>query len=161
VHTWSKRFGDGDYQEAWAISIDPDGRAAVGGEFAGSVDFGGGTLSSAGDSDAFVAVFDSLGAHEWSTRFGDATAQACMSVAMDTAGNVWSTGEFKGTIDAGGGLLTSAGDADVFVARYGPAGAHLASARFGGLDYQVGYAIAADAVGNAYLTGAFWRSTSA
>jgi hypothetical protein len=155
AHRWSKRFGDGDYQEAWALSVDPDGRAAVGGEFAGSVDFGGGTMTSAGESDAFVAVFDSTGTFAWSHGFGDALAQSCLSVAMDGDGNAWATGEFKGTIDAGGGPLTSAGDTDVFVVKYDPAGTHAASAIYGGLDFQSGYSIATDASGNAYLAGAF------
>lgn len=56
-HRWSKRFGDASDQAASAVAVGPDGSAVVVGAFAGSVDFGGGALMSAGGTDIFVAKF--------------------------------------------------------------------------------------------------------
>lgn len=56
-HLWSKRFGDGSDQRAWNTAVDPAGNAIVTGGFAGVIDFGGGTLTSAGGEDIFIAKF--------------------------------------------------------------------------------------------------------
>ena len=155
AHRWSRRFGDFDHQNAWGVSVDPAGRVGVGGVLAGSADFGGGDLVSAGGTDAFVAVFDSLGGHEWSARFGDAADQACFSVAMDAAHHTWASGAFAGSMDLGGGPLTSAGATDVFAAKFDSLGVHQFGARFGDAAAQTGYAVALDGAGNAFLTGKF------
>ena len=43
-------------------------------------------------------------------------------VGADARGNVYFTGEYAGTIRIGGGVLTSAGDTDMFLAKADPAG---------------------------------------
>ena len=62
----------------------------------------------------FVAKFDAAGKHLWSQRFGDIGSYA---IAVDRADNVLVTGSFEGTVDFGGGTLTSAGFSDIFVAK--------------------------------------------
>jgi hypothetical protein len=155
AHRWSRRFGDGDVQEPWSLACDPDGRVAVGGKFWGSVDFGGGARVSAGGADAFLAVFDSLGTHQWSRGFGDAADQFCHAVAMDAGGNTWMAGALDGSADFGGGVLAGAGGTDVFVARFDAAGTHIASARFGDAAAQTAWSITTDHAGNALVTGEF------
>ena len=56
----------------------------------------------------------------WSKRFGITGEQFGNAVATDGANNVFVTGTFSGTVDFGGGVLTSAGDADLFVAGFAP-----------------------------------------
>jgi hypothetical protein len=120
------------------------------------VDFGGGTLTSAGEQDIFLAKFDGNGTHLWSQRFGDADDQWCYSVASDPSGNVVVTGFFYGTVDFGGGLLTSAGLEDIFLAKFDANGTHLWSQRFGdAVDYQEGFSVASDPSGNVVMTGFF------
>jgi hypothetical protein len=58
AHLWSKRFGDvSDGQVATCLAADASGNVIVGGYFSGTVDFGGGSVVSAGGNDAFVAKF--------------------------------------------------------------------------------------------------------
>jgi hypothetical protein len=57
VHKWSKRFGDAFSQGANDVVLTPDGHIAVVGSMAGTINFGGGPLVSAGQSDVFVAAF--------------------------------------------------------------------------------------------------------
>jgi hypothetical protein len=155
AHLWSKRFGDTDSQVGRSITTDSAGNVLLTGYFGGTVDFGGGALTSAGGSDLFIAKFDPVGAHLWSKRFGDAGSQVGSSITTDSADNVLLTGYFTGTVDFGGGALTSAGDYDLFVTKLDPAGAHLWSKRFGDAGYQEGSSITTDSSSNVLLTGSF------
>jgi hypothetical protein len=156
-HQWSKRFGDvSTDQQAWGVAIDGSGNAIVAGHFTGSVDFGGGALPNAGGQpDIFVAKFGSDGAHVWSESFGDAYAQSASAVAVDPSDNVLVAGGFNGTVNFGGGTLTSGGAKDVFLAKLTPEGAHIWSKGFGDADYQEAQAVATDASGDALVAGYF------
>ncbi|MFT3766651.1 MAG: SBBP repeat-containing protein [Minicystis sp.] len=150
---WAKRFGDAGAQSGVDVAVDKQGNTIVIGDFAGAIDFGGGTLTSAGMTDVFVAKFDSGGAFLWAKRFGDNQAQNGRGVAVDDAGNVHVIGTFASKIDFGGGALTSAGGTDVFVAKLDPDGNHLWSKRFGDASAQNGKAVAVDLDGNVVITG--------
>jgi hypothetical protein len=76
-------------------------------------------FASAGNEDIFVAKFGAGGAHLWSKRFGDEDSQGGSAVAADLSGNMIVTGYFKGVVDFGGSVLTSAGGADIFMAKFG------------------------------------------
>ncbi|APR86232.1 Secreted trypsin-like serine protease [Minicystis rosea] len=52
-HIWSRRYGDGDDQETTAAAL--AGGLFLTGYFGGAVDFGSGTLTSAGKKDVFVS----------------------------------------------------------------------------------------------------------
>jgi hypothetical protein len=153
-HLWSKRFGDASEQGGWDVAVDEAGNVVVVGYFAGTIDFGGTPLTSAGDSDAFVAKLDPAGTHVWSKRFGDASGQQADSVAVDAGGNVVVSGLFHGTVDFGGTPLTSAGGGDVFAVKLAAAdGAHLWSKRFGDAAPQYRSRVAVDAGGNVLVAG--------
>lgn len=119
-HLWSRRFGDEATQQYVKVAVDARGDIVLFGAFSGTLDFGGGPLTSAGGLDLFVAKLDALGEHVWSRRAGDAAEQFATDVAFDASGRVLVTGRFEGKVDLGGGELTSAGGSDVFVARFLP-----------------------------------------
>ncbi|MBI4702896.1 MAG: SBBP repeat-containing protein [Deltaproteobacteria bacterium] len=156
-HVWSRRFGNASKsQYGDAIAADGSGNVLVTGHFWGTVDFGGGPLTSAGELDTFVAKLDSSGGHLWSKRFGDATYQYGGAVAADGSGNALVTGNFSGTVDFGGGPLTSDDvTTDIFVAKLDSSGGHIWSKSFGDVNSQAAVAIATDAWGNALVTGTF------
>ena len=154
-HVWSKRFGDGTNQYAAGVAVGPDGGVVVVGAFEGTVDFGGGPLTSAGDVDAFVVKLDAAGDHVWSKRFGAAGPQYARDVAFDTAGRAVVVGDFEGSVDLGGGGLASAGDRDVFVVALDAAGDHAWSLRFGDTKRQLGKSVAADPRGGVWIASDF------
>jgi hypothetical protein len=117
-HIWSRGFGNLNDQYGGPVSADSEGNAVISGLFAGAIDFGSGALPSAGDYDIFVAGFNATGSTRWSVSFGDQESQAARSVAFTDAGNFVLTGDFYGTVDFGGGPLTSAGYADGFLAMF-------------------------------------------
>ena len=159
-HVWSKRFGDGNHQYAPAVAVDDLDNVLVAGYFVGAVDFGGGTLTSAGGEDIFLAKFDSGGGHQWSKRFGDAsTEQQAWGVAIDGSGNAIIAGYFTGAVDFGGGALPNAGpNADIFVAKFGSDGAHVWSKSFGDTYAQSASAVAVDPSDNVLVTGGFYMT---
>ncbi len=155
VHQWSQRFGDTGQDVVQSVDVDASGNVVMAGTFNGTVDFGGGNLISAGFEDIFVAKYNSAGAHQWSQRYGDTLFDLAGAVAVDASGNVLLTGGFIGTVDFGGGNLVSAGNNDIFVAKYNSAGAHQWSQRFGDASGEVGWGITVDDSASVYVTGAF------
>jgi len=154
---WAKIFGDGASQSGMVVAADASGGVIVAGATDGTVDFGGGPLIAAGGGDVFVARFDRTGKHAWSKRFGDANEQVVTAVAVDAAGNVFLSGYFEGSVDFGGGPLTSAVNTDVFLAKLDPRGQHVWSERYGSsirAQEPSGLAIGPD--GHLVLVGSFW-----
>jgi hypothetical protein len=91
----------------------------------------------------------------WSRRLGDAERQKYVNVALDGDGNVLIAGAYRGSVDFGNGLLTSAGSDDVFVAKLTPDGQTRWSQRFGDASWQGAQDVAADDAGNVFVAGLF------
>ncbi|MBI4468212.1 MAG: SBBP repeat-containing protein [Acidobacteria bacterium] len=164
---YSTYVGGSGHDIPLGIALDLDGNAYVAG-VTGSTDFprvnplqffyGG------GDTDAFVFKLNSSGsALGYSTFLGGSGDDASgpntndVSIAVDAAGSAYVTGDTDSsnfpTVNAfqpaygGGGV-------DAFVAKLNPSGAALIySTYLGGSLNDAGRSIAADAAGNAYVTG--------
>ena len=67
VHSWSMGFGDYDRKEVRGIAVDGWGNVIITGPSSGTVDFGGGPLTSEGFADCYIAKFSSGGEHLWSS----------------------------------------------------------------------------------------------
>src|SRR3954451_3420972 len=98
---------------------------------------------------------------KWAKQMGGEGANAAGgSIAVDAAGNVYTTGDFSGTADfdpgAGTANLTSAaGSADVFVSKLDGSGNFVWARRLGGSDLDAGEGVAVDGQGNVCTTGIF------
>jgi len=152
---WSRRFGDTSLDSGVGIATDGQGSVIVTGSFAGTVNFGGSALTSAGGIDIYVAKLNAAGVHVWSKRFGDAQEQAGFGVATDAGNNVLAIGRLRGSADFGGGALSSASDLDAFVARFDGLGNHSWSKRFGGVGDDWGHGLVVDAAGHVSISGYF------
>ncbi len=154
-HLWSQRFGSTGSDRGSAVATDAMGNVLVTGSFNGNVGFGGGTLSSAGSDDVFLAKYDINGTHLWSQRFGDAWSDAGRSVAVDGYNNVLMTGSFQGTVNFGSIPFTSAGGNDIFIAKYSATGAPRWSQQRGDASDDTGYDVSVYISGDAVVTGDF------
>jgi hypothetical protein len=155
-HLWSKRFGDAaDHQEAAGVAVDAQGSVFVTGSFLGTIDFGGGALTTAGGSDIFLVKLDAGGSYQWAKRYGDAADQRATSVAVDVGGNVLITGGIAGVVDFGGGMLAGFGGQDVFLTKLDTSGSYVWAKRYGNAQDQQASSIAADPSSNVLLTGSF------
>ncbi len=140
--------------------MDAAGNVVVVGDFSNAIDFGGGSLASAGGLDVFVAKYDANGAHQWSVRLGGTSDDVAYAVAVDGSGSVFVTGGFRDTVDFGGGNLVSAGSYDIFLAKFNASGVHQWSKRFGDASEDLGRGVAVDGSGNVLVTGYFYGTAN-
>lgn len=141
VHQWSKAFSAPGFSELWSLDVAANGNIVIGGYFTGSVDFGGGALSTTAfnDIDGFVAVLDASGNHQWSNNYGDGQDQRIYGTAFDSAGNVVVAGRHFGSITFGSTVLTASSARDIFVAKLDTTGGTLWASQFGGSGDQLAW----------------------
>jgi hypothetical protein len=149
----SRAFGGPGGDEGTGVIFDAGGNGIIAGHMTGTIDFGGGPITSAGSDDGFVVKFSSLGFHVWSKRFGDANAQNIKDIAVDAAGDIYLTGSFAGMVDFGGGAITSLGSTDSMLVKLSSAGNHVWTRQIGGLNAQNGASVTVDSLGNPIVTG--------
>jgi hypothetical protein len=154
AHLWSRRFGGSLVDVGSGVAVDSGGNIYVTGTFEGTAAFGGGSLTSAGGKDVFVAKYTSAGSFVWSKRFGGSSHDYAGGIAVDGAGDVAIAGRFQGSINFGGGNLTSAGGEDAYLAKLsGASGGHVWSKRFGGTSNDNAGGVDTDGLGNVVVTG--------
>lgn len=153
-HVWSTIYGTTGNTVGAGVALDAAGSVHLTGTMDGSVDFGAGTMSSAGGQDVFVAKLDASGAPQWSARYGDVADQYGSAIAVDGAGRVLLGGTFSGTLNVGTAALTAEG-ADVFLAQLDGSGAPLWAKRYGGASDQQLDGLTLDAGGNALVAVSF------
>jgi hypothetical protein len=76
------------------VAADHDGNLYVTGDFTGTVDFGVGSLASAGGKDIFLLKLDPGGNPIWSERFGTAGYESGTAIAADEFGDIVLVGRF-------------------------------------------------------------------
>jgi len=159
VHQWSVRYGGtGNEQNIIAIALDPSGNIFVGGNFSGTINLGGTNLVAGGGIDMFLAKYTSLGVHVWSQKMGGIGTDALLGIAAASNGDVLICGSFVGTVNFGGGPISSQGsDVDSIIVRYDATGAWVWQKTFanlsGGVDRATGVAV--DPSGNVIVIGFF------
>jgi len=152
---WVSTFGDTSFDVGRGIAVDSSGNSYITGYFGGTVDFGAGNVTSAGSDDIFVLKLNSSGTFQWVNTYGGASSDIGQGIAVDSSGNSYITGYFGGTVDFGGGDVTSAGGYDIFVLKLNSSGTFQWVSTFGGTSVDRGEAITIDSSGNSYITGYF------
>jgi hypothetical protein len=146
---WAKKAGGTKNGEGKAISVDAKGNSYIAGHFTGPAIFGTMHLDGFG---GFIAKYDSFGNCLWVKLAGNGSGQG---ISADAYGNICLTGGFKGTATFGSIKLTSYNYDDIFIAGYTTEGICIWAKHAGGIDFDYGYGISADAIGNCYATGYF------
>ena len=152
------------------IAVDGAGNAYVTGRTL-SATFPGVTASSiqpanAGSIDAYVTKINAAGtAIVYSTFLGGSDLDEGLGIAVDAAGNAYVTGHTFSTTFPGVGAASiqpaEGGFGDAFVTKINAAGTAIVYSTFlGGTGDELGFAIAVDGSGNAYVAGATSLSTT-
>ena len=158
---WAKRAGGSNFDLGFDVAVDGFGNVFVVGWFRGSTVFGPNepnetTLSSENDYDVFIAKYrGNDGTLVWVKRAGGSHADHGFGVATDPAGNVFVTGAFQDVGRFNVITHTSAGDYDMFIAKYDSSGEVLWVKRAGGNDSDAGLAVALDSENHVLVAGKF------
>ena len=162
-YVWAKAMGRTAADAGYSLALDGSGNVLVTGAFFGTVDFdpGAGTanLTSAGNTDIFLAKYNSSGEYVWANRMGDISNDMCNYITLDGSGNVLITGSFNSAVDfdpgAGTANLISGGGSDIFVAKYTSSGVYAWAKAMSGTENDSGYSLAIDGSGNVLVSGYF------
>jgi len=129
-YIWAKNVGGSSGDHGHSLTVDSTGNVYATGYFGGTADFdpGAGTvnLTSSGSEDIFILKLNSTGNYIWAKRIGGSSQDRGYSISVDSTGNTYVTGYFKGSVDfdpgTGNTNLSSAGNADVFVLKLSSSG---------------------------------------
>jgi hypothetical protein len=143
-----------------SVAVDGSGNVYVTGSFGGTSTFGGISKTSGGESDIFVAKYNSNGVVQWVQSAGGSVRAYGKSIGLDAAGNVYVAGEYKGTATFGGISKISAGENDIFIAKYNSSGVVQWVQSAGGANSDSGKSLAVDDSGNSYLVGEYFGTAS-
>jgi len=154
---WAKQAGGTNYDCGFSIATDSSGNSYVTGYFAGTATFGDTELTSSGNNDIFVAKLDSGGNWLWVKQAGGTDYDYGNSITIDSSGNSYVTGYFRGIASFGNTNLTNTSNHyyDIFIAKLDSNGNWLWAKQAGGTSSDYGYSIATDSAGNSYVTGSF------
>lgn len=158
---WSKSSGGTGKDYGRSLIVDQAGNIYTTGYYQNTANFGNGvTLTSFGNYDFYLAKFDSVGNAKWARGGGGTLTDRGQSVAFAQDGSILVTGHLFGTANFSDSILTSAGNLDMFTAKYDTAGNLLWIKQGLSVSQLSSYAIAVDAVGHIAVACYFGSSTA-
>lgn len=163
VFGWAKQIGGILDEIGYSVTSDSSGNIYITGTFKGTVDFDPGAgvfdLTSAGDTDVFVAKLDASGNFIWAKKIGNAFPDGSFSIASDALGNTFIAGSFDDTVDFDPGAATvnliSAGNSDIFILKLDALGNYIWAKNVGSTSVDYALSATIDIAGNVYTTGVF------
>jgi hypothetical protein len=154
----------GTLTQANAVATDSAGNVYVAGNYTGNPNFNPGgtpvTLTSAGQTDIFVAKYAPSGLLSWVKSAGGALADTATGIAVDASGNVYVTGTFQGLANFNpsgtANNLTSESSTAGFVATFSSSGSLTWVVELGATGSEQCTAIAVGGpIGYIYVVGSF------
>lgn len=161
---WVRQLGGSDDDEANKIAIDASNNICVTGNFIGIVDFDPGAgnlnLGMIGSNDQiFILKLNSAGNLVFAKNMPGGISVG-ISIAVDPAGNIYTTGYFSNTVDFDPGintynLMSSGISIDVFISKLNTNGDFIWAKRIGGTQSDIVNSIITDNSGNVSTVGTF------
>lgn len=158
---WAKGAVSSGNDYGYGVAVDIDGNILVSGYFSSpTITFGSYTLTNAGLTDIFVVKYDTAGNVVWAKGIGGVGEENSYGVVVNTIGNVFITGYFRGaSVSFGNTTLTNQGGNDIYIAMLDASGNHVWAKGIGNVADEEGHGITSDANGNTFITG-YFRSSS-
>jgi len=154
---WAKSASGNFDDIVYSVATDISGNIYITGNFRSpTLAFGTTTLTHTGESDVFLAKYDTNGNVLWAKSAVGIDNDLGTSVATDAYGNAYITGYFYSpTITFETTTLTNAGSADIYLVKYDINGNLQWAKRVGGTGNDGAVSVAMDTFDNAYITGWF------
>jgi hypothetical protein len=131
-YLWAKRIGGTGADRGLNIAVDSSGYIYSTGKFSGTVDFNPGGqagvfTSDSNSDDVFISKYTPSGSFLWAKRIGGAGADRGLNIAVDSSGNVYSSGYFSGpSVDFNPGEeianFTNSGGYDIYILKLNASG---------------------------------------
>jgi hypothetical protein len=153
--------GGSGQDEARHLAVDAAGAIYLAGLFSATLDIDPGpetnTLTSAGNTDIYLAKYDPSGGLVWAFGIGGPGVDQVYQVAVDPFGNAYLAGSFADEVDFAPGDAVAAaragGERDGFVAKYGPTGELLWVTPLNPIGDDAVLALSLDSAGNVVAAG--------
>ncbi len=163
IFEWARHMGGSSFDYGNAVAVDANGNVYTTGQFSLTADLDPGVgvynLTATGNWSTFVSKLDDSGNFIWAKGILGTWSVTAFDITLDNQGNIYLTGFFTSTadFDPGSGTynLTSAGQGDIFICKFDPAGNFVWAKKMGGSSYDYGWSVAVDGSGNVYITGEF------
>lgn len=162
--TFAKQI-TGGYSEGDDIALDGSGNILLTGSYATTNDFDPSaatanlSTSSLTQLDIFLAKYDASCNYTFAKQIGGIGVDIGFQVRPDASGNIYLGGVFSSSCDfdptASTSVITSAGQGDLFVAKYTSAGLLSWANGTGGTSNDYCYGLGVDGSSNVYITGRF------
>jgi uncharacterized protein (DUF2249 family) len=163
---WAKKLAatSSNFCYGYGIAVDASGNVVTTGSFKGTADFdpGSGTsnMVAGGLTDGFISKLNATGDFVWAKPLGGCQIDDYgTAIALDAAGNIYTTGVFQfiADFDPGPGVfqLNANGGTDAFICKLTASGNFVWAKKIGSGFDEYGYGIALDVSGNIYTTGYF------
>lgn len=165
VRQWSTYYGGTSNESGLSCSTDNSRNVFLSGVTNGATGniivtpgcFQSAFAGGAGNTDAFLVKFDSLGIRQWGTYYGDVMDEAGNACTTDVTGNIYMTGytNLGGTILGTPGCHQGsfAGSSDGFLVKFDKNGARLWGTYYGGIGSEVAYSCVTNYYGDIYIGG--------
>jgi len=160
---WARTWGGTDDDRGRGIAVDASDNVYSTGYFRETADLDPGAgvenHTSQGWDDTFLSMFNTDGDFQWARTWGGIYVDTGEGISIDFNGNIHVGGYFSDIVDFNPGIgiddITSSGAADVYLNSLNSNGDFRAVLTFGGPDVDLGYGLAMDYDGKAYMTGLF------
>jgi hypothetical protein len=165
---WARSMGGSSFDRPYSVTCDHAGNVYMTGAFYSTADYdpgpGTATITSAGFEDIFISKLNASGNLIWVKRIGGISFDIGQSIKSDAAGNVYTTGQFKGTVDFDPGTgnfnLTSAGgNSDVFILKLDSSGNFIWAKQIAGTSDDISQSLVIDSNGKLIMIG-YFRGTA-
>ena len=143
VPVWAQSFGSPGADKVEDIEV-VAGNVYIAGSYTGTLvayKSTVGAVTSSGLTDGFMAVLSSQGTPLYLRSVGGTGDDTLRGVAVSSSGDIYTTGEFSGTLSYAGSSLVSSGGTDVLVARLSATATPTWAVRTGGTGTDRGNAI--------------------
>lgn len=155
---WVQSAG-GDYHDfGFSICADIAGNSYVSGNFIGNVSFGNFYFNGT-DKDLFVASYSPSGYCRWAKQITTSGQDIEANISINEEGKIFVGGSFTSVANFNGLNVSSAGDLDIFAARYDSLGNIEAVLQAGGSDDDMCFAVV-PAENNTIVVAGFFTGTA-
>ena len=158
THLWSASYPSSGRTILRGVTVAATGDFCAGGRFSGDLTLTPEITRSAEEGEAgvdgYVVCFDDLGEYLWDRVIPGTSSEDVNGLASDSTGDVFAVGQFSGTVNLGGGVVSTAASTTGFTARYTSAGLHRSDSIFAG-DESNATAVAVGFADSTVVIGAF------